>query len=468
MSTISNYHCSTAIFARACMIPLVCLSIASGSAQSSKMSASDLEVWNDPAFKRQFTLSYMAETEIEPRLTEDERIQMQEIVEHISSDRMNEAAKILAKEIERNKAVSAVFDFTLANIHFQQENLEQAIPAYSAAVEKFPKFRRAWKNLALIHVRQNNFVKAIPALTKVIELGGTDSVTYGLLGFSYSSVENHIAAESAYRMAILLDPATMDWKMGLAKSFFKQERYNEAAAICGNLIESNPERADLWLLQANAYLGLNEPMKAAQVYELVKHTGQSSPDSLNMLGDIYTNQELYGLAVDSYSDALKLASTKPDRALRSAKVLVARGALDETRRLLEQIESHKGTSLSDSEKKDLLKLRARLAVAEGSTGEEVHILEEIVKLDPLDGEALILLGQNCARAGESEKAVFYYERAAALENFESDAKLRHGQLLVSLGRYSEAMPLLNRAQQIKPRENVQKYIEQVERVARGR
>ncbi len=94
------------------------------------------------------------------------------------------------------------------------------------------------------------------------------------------------------------------------------------------------------------------------------------------------------------------------------------------------------------------------------------MLEEIVARDPLDGEALILLGQHCIRAGNTEKAIFYYERAESLEKFEADAKVRHAQLLVGSGQYDEALPLLRRAQQIDPRENVQKYLEQVERVAR--
>ncbi len=81
----------------------------------------------------------------------------------------------------------------------------------------------------------------------------------------------------------------------------------------------------------------------------------------------------------------------------------------------------------------------------GSGGEEeIRMLEEIVALDPLDGEALILLGQHCA-----------------------DALVRHAQLLVQQTKYAEALPLLRRAQDLKSREDVQKYLEQVERVARS-
>jgi tetratricopeptide (TPR) repeat protein len=91
-----------------------------------------------------------------------------------------------------------------------------------------------------------------------------------------------------------------------------------------------------------------------------------------------------------------------------------------------------------------------------------------VALDPLDGQALILLGQHCGRSGDVEKAVFYYERAEGLEQFEADAKVRHAQLLVGQGNYAEALPLLRRAEELKPREDVRKYLEQVERFAKSR
>lgn len=436
------------------------------SPSSTQLAPAVLDLWNDPSFQKRFAESYIAETEIEPTVTLPEREQMQEVLELISSDQLDQAA-VMLQEIQ-SPDTSAVIDFTLANIYFQQDNLEGAAVAYEAAVEKFPKFLRAWKNLGLIHVRNNDFPKAIPALTRVLELGGGDSVTFGLLGFAYSSAENHLAAESAYRMAILMDGETLDWKMGLARSFFKQERYPEAVALCNQLLQTQPERADLWLLQANGYIGLQQPMKAAENYEIVESLGKSTPESLNMLGDIYINEELYGLAVQNYIRAMELQPEgSAERVVRSARILVARGALDETGALVAAIESTIGDTMNTEDRKNMLKIKARLAVATGAGDEEVQVLKEIVQLDPLDGEALILLGQHSARTGDIEQAIFYYERAAGIEEHEADANIRHAQLLVGEGRYAEALPLLRRAQMINPRDNVQQFLEQVERIAKS-
>lgn len=430
------------------------------------IAPAQLAIWKDPTFQEEFTKSYLAESEVEPSLTTVETEELQAIVALISDELLDEA--IIRLDAARGPAgASAAFDYTLGNIYFQSDDLDPAASAYLMAVKKYPKFRRAWKNLALINVRQGNYASAIPAFTEVIELGGGDAVTYGLLGVSYTSTGDHIAAESAFRMATLLDPATVDWKKGLAGSLFKQERYADAASLVEALIDASPESADLWMMQASAYIGLGKPMKAAENYELVDRLGGSTADSLNNLGDIYLTQELFDLAVGAYARALERdASADPARAVRAAQVFSSRGALEATSDLIDEIGRLRGDSLDEESRKTLLKLEARIAVANGASDEEVRVLEEIVALDPLDGEALILLGQNSNRNGDPERAILYYERAAGIDGFEADAKVRHAQVLVGTGKYAEALPLLRRAQEIQPRDNIQEYLEQVERVSK--
>ncbi|MEZ6017601.1 MAG: tetratricopeptide repeat protein [Planctomycetota bacterium] len=427
----------------------------------------DLSLWGDPKFQRRFTESYVAETDIEPRVTEQERTQLQQILELISGEKVDKAVAQLQKY--GGPGASAVFDFTLANLYFQQDELYQASVSYTDAVEKHPKFRRAWKNLALVHVRRGDFEDAAAAFARVIELGGGDGVTYGLLGFAYTNLEQHMSAESAYRMAVLLDPLTPDWVTGLARTFFKQKRYAEAVTLCGSLIEKDPNRADMWLLQANAFIGLEQPMRAAQNFEVVDRLGAATFESLTTLGDIYVNEQLFDVGVRSY---LRAFEVKPDgdasRALRAAKSLTAQGARAECAALVDGLQTRLGERMSEGERKDLLKIRARLASAQGAGEEEARILEEILALDPLDGEALILLAQRYARNDEAERAILFYERAANLEGSEAEAKLQHGRLLVERGRYAEALPLLRRSLDVRPRENVRKYVEQIERAAQSR
>lgn len=424
------------------------------------------DLWNDPEFKKQFIGSYGIHPDVEPRVSPVERDVLQRILP-LMSDNQDEARRQL--EAAAKPEASAIFDFTLGNIHFQQERMEEAAQRYELAVAKFPTFRRAHRNMALIRMRQGRFEDAVRAFSRVVELGGADALTFGLMGHAYTAREDYLAAESAYRSALLLQPDIADWRLGLVRCVLKLQKHGEAVALVEVLLRKQPERAELWLLQANAFLGLKEPLRAAENLEVVSRLGRATPDSLNLLGDIYVNEGLWDLAARAYSQAIERDSgEKLERSLRSVEALAQRGALPQARGLLADLRRLRGESLGETERRALFRLEARLAVAEGAGGEAVAALEELVSLDPLDGEALLLLGQHYAKSGEPDRAIIYYERAASLEPFEADARIRHAQALVGQSKYAEAVPLLKRAQELRPRDEIARYLEQVERVARSR
>lgn len=426
-------------------------------------------LWRNETFRRQFLGSYGTQAEVEPRVTTVEKTELEKVATMMAQKGGLERARVYLAPVVK-PADTAVFDFTLGSICFQQEQLNAAAQWYQKAVAKFPSFLRAHKNLGVVRVRLGDYDKAVESLTRAIELGAKDGVTFGLLGYAFLMTDEATSAETAYREAIMLQPSVADWKMGLARCLFKLRKYEEAAALCGELIDRQPARAELWLLQANAFLGMKDTAKAAENYEYLDLKGLATPQSLNALGDIYVSEGLIDLAADTYLRAIDRDSEPaPARILQKVEVLLARGAYLAAERLIHRLKALPSERFSADERKRQLKLEARIAAARGpANSEAAQILEEIVKLDPLDGEALILLGQHHASAGDLEKAVFMFERAEGISQHEAEASLRHAQCLVRAGKYQQAIPLLKRTQELRPREDVARYLEQVERVARSR
>ncbi|MFN0008218.1 MAG: tetratricopeptide repeat protein [Planctomycetota bacterium] len=424
-------------------------------------------IWNDPTFKKQFIGSYGINAEIEPRVTPDE-VKTLEKIRPLMAENLPQAEATLKKQMKPD--CSAILDFTLGSIQFQQDRMEEALGNYRRAVEKFPSFKRAWRNLGLIHARDGRNDEAIHAFTRMIELGGGDGYSYGLLGFAYAAKQDYQAAEAAYRNALLLQPDSTEWRFGLVRCAFKQEKFEDAATLLDVLIERYPDKAEFWLLQADTYLGLKQPLKAAENLEAMDFLGKATVDSLHSLGEIYARENLMDRAVHAYLRAIDRDANQPiQRPLRAAEMLSARGALGPARQVSKHIKEVWGERIEEADRRRLLKLEARISMAEGAgSAETAAILEEIVELDPLDGEALMLLGQHHTRQNEPERAIFYYERAASLDAFSVNANIRHAQVLVGLGRYTEAVPLLRRAQEVKPREDIARYLEQVERIAKAR
>lgn len=426
-----------------------------------------MELWDDPTFRRQFMGSYGIRTEIEPEVTEVERETLSQVMDLMSEEKMDQARRVL--EATTTPDSSAHFEFILGNISFQKDDLETAAQWYGRSVDKFPDFLRAHKNLAMIKVRNGEFDAAISSLTRAIELGEGSALSYGLLGYAYTSVGTQVSAESAYRRAMMLQPGSVDWQLGLAQSLFKQKKYADAAALCSQLIAQSPENIDFWRLQANAYLGLGEPLKAAQNYEYLRTIGKADVESLSKLGDIYVKEKMLDIAAEAYVSALEKDLTRSaDPYIRNANVLANHGGLDEAHQLVQQIKATFSGELSEGQKVELLRLEARIALNKGADEKQSEILQEIVRIDPMDGEALILLGQYFARKNNPEKAVFYYERAEAIEAVEAKARIRHAQLLVHESKYQEAIPLLESAMRIEHRDEVAEYLKQVKAAAKSR
>ena len=440
---------------------------AAAASVQSYLNGSEVDIWNDPVFKKQFIASYGINSEVEPRVTPEEILILEKIRPMMAED-LPGAQAALQKQMKPD--CSAIIDFTLGSIYFQQDKMTEALDSYLKAVTKFPSFRRAWRNIGLIYARNSKFDESIKAFTRMIELGGGDAYSYGLLGFAYASKQDYQAAEAAYRNALLLQPDNTEWRLGITRCVFRQQKYADAATLLEVLIIRYPTKIDFWLLQAQAFLGMKQPLKAAQNLEVVDRLGKATPDSLYTLGDIYFSENLMDLASRSYLRAIDVDAKKSlARPLRSAEMLIGRGALPQAKQVVSHIKEVGGEQINDADRRKLLKLEMRISMAEGAgSAETVAVLEEIIKLDPLDGEALMLLGQHYAKQNEPDRAIFYYERAESIEAFEKNAKIRHAQVLVGMSRYADALPLLRRAQEIKPNDEIAAYIKQVERIAKIR
>ena len=67
-----------------------------------------------------------------------------------------------------------------------------------------------------------------------------------------------------------------------------------------------------------------------------------------------------------------------------------------------------------------------------------------------------------------ERAEYWFDRAAMIEDVRNQAKLRHADLLISRGRYAPAIALLKQVQREEERASVKALLDRVERYERQR
>ena len=420
------------------------------------------QLWNDPSFIKSFTGSYGFLAGAEPDVSAEEVEALRDLIEIIS---VRPKAAIAQLELQITNETSAAFDFILANLYFQEGQLNQAEKYYKTAINKYPDFRRAYKNLGLLQAQDGNFEDAVVTLSAALEKGIVDGRAYGLLGYGYLMQQRYYPAEVAYRQAILIQPEVNDWKIGLARCLLETEQYTDAIALFDTLITNDPDNADYWILQSNAYIGKENSLAAAKNLEVVRRMGKARLETLTLLGDIYMNNDLTILALNAYLAAADKATATDFKAiLRAASLLNRSGNLEKALVMAKKIRSN-FKDMNATQALELITLEAKIARAQGNDEAAVTALNEIVKRDALNGEALIELGKHYAEKGDMARAITRFQEAEKIETFERAALIAHAQTLVRETNYVDALPMLRRALQIKPEPHLQEYTRRVEQAA---
>ncbi|MEM7410269.1 MAG: tetratricopeptide repeat protein [Myxococcota bacterium] len=422
-------------------------------------------VLSDPEWRKRFLGSYGFLSGAEPSVSGTELELLREVIDLMQANPRAAEARLVGVS---GGTSSAALDFVLANLQFQNGNTEKAAKTYELALSKFPDFRRAHKNLGLVRVQGGDFAGAAEHLARAVELGDRDGKNFGLLGYCHLNLENYVAAEEAYRSAILQEPETQDWQLGLARALLSMEKYEEAAAHFSSLIEKNPQDATLWLLQANAYVGLEKPEEAAVNLEAVRLLGKAQTSSLVLLGDIYMNAGMPEFAKSAYLEVVRTdqSGTQFHAAYRAADLLIRTGSHRDAEEVLASIDK-RYESLSKDDELKVLTLKAKVARALGRKKEAANLLESIVGRDGTRGEALLELARYRKGQGEVDRALLLLERAQNLDGFEYAALLERAQLLVTRSDYTNAAQLLREALQIRDEPRVQRFLARVEEAARG-
>ncbi|MCH6255745.1 tetratricopeptide repeat protein [Puniceicoccaceae bacterium K14] len=443
---------------------LACL--AGTATMSAQIEYDRAEFWNQDHIKESFLYTYQYDPETEPELSEEDKTKLREVLPIVQTDK-ELAFQMLLDYITPES--SAAISFLVGNFYAEDGDTDEALKYYETSVKKFPNYQRAHKNIAFMYVQAGDFEKGITSLTKAITLGVNESTVYGLLGLSYVNTANFISAETAYRLAIILNPSINDWRVGLAKALLSQGKYQESIAVLEEILTIDPENDIIWSSQANAYLGTEELDLAVANQEIVARMGKATPETLNFMGNIYLSKGLSDLALENYQKAITMDPNQDvSTYIDIASIMVGRGFFEKSSVLIKKIRNDFG-ELSRDEEISMLRLQSRIALATGEAEEAVPILEKLVENDPLDGQALILLAEHYSGLDTSDgysRADLYYQRAVKVQEEEVRALISWARSYVAREHFGKAIPKLERANQLDPKEYISRYLEQVRMINR--
>jgi tetratricopeptide (TPR) repeat protein len=420
-------------------------------------------LWSNKEFQQRFLGSYGFDTDITPKVSGEEQEILKALLPLIAQNPAAAAVK-LASSV--SPEASAALDYTLGNLYVQSNEPEKAMAAYRVAIQKFPNFFRAYKNLGLVLVNEGEFEKALPFLRKGLELGGTDGSLYGPIGLALLNLGRPAQALTAYRQALLFDTGNIQWQTGKLRALFDVGHHLDASALLDTMIANDPANHHLWVWQANTFLSLESFEKAAANLEIVKRLGKADSASLGLLGDIYLKADLHDLALDNYLAASELAELDSERLIRTARGFIARRLWVEADTYLAKTAA-RAESLSPREQGHFFTLQAQAAIELDQIDRAAELLEKVIAHDPMNGNALLTFGQLQQRQGLYVEAGFAFEQAAKVEATRVNALVQHARMLVANRDYGAAVPLLERAIILEPGQRLESYLERVQQAARA-
>ncbi|MEO0481643.1 MAG: tetratricopeptide repeat protein [Planctomycetota bacterium] len=434
-------------------------------------------LWRTEAGVRELRDSQIPNSDIEPPINQKEVEILQEARLLMDQEQFAEAEALVDRYT--NEAASAQLFMQLAVCQIAQERPLAALANLQFAVSdrKSPKFRRAWVKIAQIQSQAGNFIEARKAFTEVIKLGGQTAFNWGLLGVTELRLGHPIAAESAFRQAIALNPERPDWQIGLAEAFRMQRNWPQAIALYSRLIEDDPGRSKFWIERARAYNKSGQKLEAIRDLEVAVAMDGVEFSDLLLLAALYWKEGQLRPAVSTSLTALELDREAPiDTILLIAKAVVQGGDLEEARRLVDGIRVERGETLSPEEEKALYNIDLRIAISDGGGPAQAEALENIRRIDPLDGDAHLRLARYYELAGNFELAELRLQQASGLGD---EWIVRANDALAGLyyrkgageggtkADFSKALQALRRAQKAEFREDRVPFERRLERLSAG-
>jgi tetratricopeptide (TPR) repeat protein len=211
--------------------------------------------------------------------------------------------------------------------------------------------------------------------------------------------------------------------------------------------------------------------------EALRLKGIADEANLNLLGNLHMDRNEPQLALLAYLAAMDKSTTLDiQRALKSARILNDYGFPDKAEQFIARIRVKSGDQLPPADLTALLLAEVRVAESKGETGRKSALLNQLLELNPADGEVLLELARHKDQLSRDEQdeekrtalvaeARTNYQLAARVESAAYPANLALGQMLVRERRYTEALTHLQTALNLKKSESLEQYLSRVRRAA---
>ena len=192
----------------------------------------------------------------------------------------------------------------MGNIYCREGKFSDAESCFKKALEVNSGFSRAYMGLGSVYFSSGYPHKAIDEYKKVLNKGGAHPGVYLNIGMVYESLGDLKLAGEYYNEAISFDKSFEPAYGKLVFLYLRQQKFDEAEALCQRLLTVGPNNDWAYLTLGNIALTRKDLAKAELYYEKILKIDPVNIPALMNLGIAYANQGKIGDACDVYEKVL--------------------------------------------------------------------------------------------------------------------------------------------------------------------
>ncbi|MBN1765467.1 MAG: tetratricopeptide repeat protein [Sedimentisphaerales bacterium] len=206
----------------------------------------------------------------------------------------------------------------LGLIYYQTGNYEAAIQQYNQSQQLKPDSPEVCFHLALAYTDQGNYERAVHYYQEAIRIQPDYFNAHNNLGNIYRGMGNHAEAVKHYYAALQIMPDYALVRLNLADTLYAMGNVKDAITQYYQVLESDPDQIEAltrlaWILATARDTSLRQPAESERLAQrLYQQTGDSAPETLNVLLTAYAEAGHMEQARETAEKAINLARSRGD------------------------------------------------------------------------------------------------------------------------------------------------------------
>jgi tetratricopeptide (TPR) repeat protein len=311
-----------------------------------------------------------------------------------------------------------------------------------------------WPTIALARARaaQGKGDEAVELAKKAQAAGGGAAAT-AALGAAQEARGDLVAAEAAYRAALVAEDGAVAPTLGLARVLRKTNRAAEAEPLLQKVIAKAPGAVDAYKESARVKLALHRPEEAFGDASTAAAMAENDPDAQRLVREVTVAKSLEAVRTGQVDQAIQDLTALRDKDPGQAEIRVGLAKAYIAKRQPDPalVELQKAVELDPTSGEAQYQLGFVQHVMKGNAAAALAPYEKAVAAEPSNTTYRTNLAAVLTESKQPDRAVAELQKVLATPGYnKAEAWIYLGQAQIAGKHFKEALEALNKAAEIAP------------------